>query len=40
MADEVGLELLDPVDEVGAVAPDVLEARGDLLEQPVDRPRW
>ena len=34
-ANEVGLELLDLVREVGALAPDVLEARDDLLEQPV-----
>ena len=34
-ADEVGLELLDLVRQVGALAPHVLEARGDLLEQPV-----
>ena len=36
-ADEVGLELLDLVGEVGALAPDVLEARDDLVEQPVGR---
>ena len=35
-ADEVALELLDLVGEVGAVAPDVLEALGDLVEQSVD----
>ena len=34
---EVGLELLDLVGEVGTLAPDVLEACGDLLEQPVGR---
>ena len=47
--DEVGLELLDLVGEVGALAPDVLEARDDLVEQPLrrvatvateQRPRW
>ena len=32
-ANEVGLELLDLVGEVGALAPDVLEARRDLLQQ-------
>ena len=35
VADEIGLELLDLVGEVGAVAPHVLEAVGDVLEQPV-----
>src|SRR4029077_6698419 len=34
-AAEVGLERFDLVREVGALAPDVLEARGDLLEQVV-----
>ena len=33
----LGLELLEPVGEVGALAPDLLEAVGDLLEQLVDR---
>ena len=37
MPDEVELELLDLVGEVGALAPDVLEALGDLDEQGVDR---
>ena len=37
VADEVDLELLDLVGEVGALAPDVLEAVGDLDEQRVDR---
>src|SRR5262249_61163036 len=32
-ADEVGLELLDLVGQVGALAADVLEARRDLFEQ-------
>ena len=35
--DEIGFELLDLVGEVGALAPDVLEARGDILEQLVGR---
>ena len=39
VADEVELELLDLVGEVGALAPDVLEALGDLDEQRVDRVR-
>ena len=33
----LGLELLEAVGEVGALAPDLLEAVGDLLEQLVDR---
>ena len=33
---ELALELLDPVGEVGALAPDLLEAGRDLLEQLVD----
>src|SRR5665213_2068523 len=37
IAHEVGLELFDLVGEVGAFAPDVLEARGNLVEQPVHR---
>ena len=36
VADEVRVELLHPVRELAAVAPHVLEARCDLLEQPVD----
>src|SRR5437016_4128681 len=36
-ADEVGLELLDLVGEVGPLAPDVLEAHHDVLEELVDR---
>ena len=32
----LGLELLEPVGEVGTLAPDLLEAVGDLLEQLVD----
>ena len=35
-AHELVLELLDLVRQVGAVAPDVLEARGDVLEHLVD----
>jgi hypothetical protein len=35
--DEVELELLDLVGEVGALAPDVLEALGHLDEEGVDR---
>jgi hypothetical protein len=35
IANEVGFELLDLVGEVRALAPHVLEARRDLLEQPV-----
>src|SRR5947199_70334 len=34
---EIGLELLDLVREIRALAPHVLEARGDLVEQPVHR---
>jgi hypothetical protein len=37
VADEVGLELLDLVREVGALAPHVLEAVRDVGEQPVGR---
>jgi hypothetical protein len=37
VADQVALELLDLVGEVGALAPHVLEARDDLVEQRVDR---
>ena len=33
---QLALELLDLVAQVGAVAPDVLEARGDVVEQAVD----
>ena len=33
---ELGLELLDAIRVVGPLAPDRLEALGDLLEQPVD----
>ena len=36
VAGELGLELLDPVGEVGALAPDLLERLGDLLDQAVD----
>ena len=36
-ADEVGLELLDFVRKIGALAPDVLETRDDLVEQPLGR---
>ena len=39
VAGELRLELLDPVGELGPLAPDALEARCDLLEQLVDRPR-
>src|SRR5689334_11382986 len=35
VAHEVALELLDLVGEVGAFTPDVLEARRDLVEEPI-----
>ena len=38
MPGEVGLQLLDPVGVLGALAPGVLEGTLDLLEQLVDGP--
>ena len=37
VAHEVGLELLHLVAQIGALAPDVLEASDDLVEQPLGR---
>ena len=37
VASELALEVFDLVAQVGTFTPDVLEARGDLLEQAVDR---
>src|SRR5215213_9198307 len=36
VASELGLELLDLVEEIGSLAPDVLETVGDVEHQPVD----
>ena len=36
MTGHLGLELLDPLDELRALAPDRLEAVGDVVHHPVD----
>ena len=36
MPRDLGLELLDPLDELRALAPDGLEAIGDVVHHPVD----